>query len=123
MLITPFFNERAQKFTTLVILATSKSFASFRYELSVEEHVKKNHIKYKVLGLKAPGLSLPAAGHARFVREYEDLHGIYRLVVQGLDNKEYKCAVKISPSEVKVLKSPTGQFMEVVTDSALWTDN
>ncbi len=122
LLVTPHFNERQQKFNTLFVLQTVDSFASFRYDISVDEHLEKKTIRYTVLGLKAPELSLPASGHAQFVREYESLHGKYQLVVEGLDGIASTASVRISPKQVKVVTPPSERFVKLITDPAQWEE-
>ena len=122
LLITPQYNERGQKYTTLFLLETVKSFASFRYDLSVEETLDKKTIRYRVLGLKTPHLSLPATGHAQFTREYDDLKGTYEVVVEGLDGKTNTFSVRIAPQQVRLMSSPTQSFITVCTDRGAWAD-
>jgi hypothetical protein len=123
MLITPEFNEREQRYTTLVLLETTRLFASFRYELSVRESLRGKTIHYRILGLEAPRLSLPASGHARFVREYDDLRGTYEITVEGPDGNVNSFEVRISPKKVILTKTPDTQFIDVVVDKSLWTPN
>jgi hypothetical protein len=113
--ITPQFNLREQKYKTLVLLETTTFFSSFRYELLVKETMDRNSntITYAIHGLKTPQLSLPAAGHAQFVREYEDLHGTYTIVVRGLDGTANSFSVRISPKKVWILQSPTKRFVDM----------
>lgn len=120
MLIAPHFNERTQKQTTLVILETSKSFASFQYEISVRQSKEHHKLSYKILGLRAPRLSLPAAGHAHFEMEYDDLAGSYELEIEGLDGTVNMFAVTISPRKVELLKAPPKRFIDVVVDKKHW---
>ena len=120
MLIVPHFNERTQKHTTLVVLETAKSFASFQYEISVRQSKDRNRLSYKILGLTAPQLSLPAAGHAHFEMEYDDLAGSYDLEIEGLDGTVNVFSVKISSDKVELLKSPPKRFIDVVVDTKQW---
>jgi hypothetical protein len=80
---------------TLVVLRTATSFANFRYTLSVEERREGNTIHLKVLGLRPPSLDLPSSGPAEFTREYEGLHGRYRIVVEGLDGSKISKTIDI----------------------------
>lgn len=122
LLIIPHFNERQQKFNTLFVLETADSFASFRYDITVEEQIEKKAIRYKILGLKAPRLSLPASGHARFIREYENLQGTYDVHVEGLDGNVSTSSVRINPQQVKLVKPPAEQFVKIITDPSQWQD-
>jgi hypothetical protein len=120
LLIAPHYDERKQRNITRVVLETVKSFASFRYELTVEEKVSSNTIAYKILGLSAPQLSLPAVGPARFAREYDNLSGVYDISIQGLDGKTSIMGIRIRPNNVKVIKPSTGNIVDVVTDELDW---
>ncbi|MBP1649541.1 MAG: hypothetical protein H6Q30_2986 [Bacteroidetes bacterium] len=122
LLITPQFNERGQRYTTLFVLETVKSFASFRYDLSVEETLDRKTIKYKILGLKTPQLSLPATGHAQFMREYDDLKGTYEVVIEGLDGKVSTFSVRIAPQQVRLMNAPSQSFISICTDRGAWSD-
>ncbi len=113
LLIAPHFNERLHNITTLVRLETAQSFASFRYELSVEETLEKSLIHLRVLGLKAPQMSLPASGHASFVREYEGLRGTYDILVEGIDGSKTTCSIAIAQGRVQLQKPPSSPHVTV----------
>ena len=123
LLIAPRFNELGQKHATVVQLETVKTFASFQYELSVRETVTNKSIHYKVLGLRTPHLSLPSTGHARFVREYDDLRGTYAVTVEGLDGRANTFQVRVARDQVKVLAAPHAPFIEIVTDQVAWSEH
>lgn len=122
LLITPGFDERREVHTTRFLLHTVQFFASFRYEISVLEKVEGKTISYKVLGLKAPQLSLPAAGHALFQREYDNLRGTYDVAIEGLDARKNTFTIKISKTKIQILNSPTPNFVEVIVDPAKWSE-
>jgi hypothetical protein len=121
LLIASCLAERNQQYVTRVILETTKAFASFRYELSVEEYIAKDTLRFTVLGFKAPQLTLPACGPARFQKSYDGLHGTYSLVVEGIDGRSNTFTVKISPKKVELLKSPRQCFVAIETDASRWT--
>lgn len=112
--IAPHLSERDQKYHTVITLQTFMVFSSFRYELSVNEERKDNTIHLKILGLRTPQLSLPSTGPAQFSREYDDLHGMYDIAVEGLDGSINTFSVKISPPHIEVLTSPHDRFVEIV---------
>jgi hypothetical protein len=120
LLIAPKFDERRQRATTLFLLETTKYFASFRYELSVDMEVTASAVRCTVRGLKAPDLSLPAAGHARFSREFDDLRGTYDIVVEGLDGNSNSFSVRISDTKVHLIQKPARTFVDLFTDPNLW---
>jgi len=100
--ISPHFDERRQKYTTFFVLETTASFASFRYDLSVQVIPMGRILRFKVLGLSTPKLTLPGAGHARFSAELEGLSGTCTLVVEGLDGVEHRASIKVSPGRVEL---------------------
>jgi hypothetical protein len=120
LLVAPHYDQRKQRNITRVVLETVKAFASFRYDLTVEEKVSSTTIAYKILGLSAPQLSLPAAGPARFVRDYDNLNGVYDLSVQGLDGKTSTVGIRIRPNDVKVVRPSAVTSVDVVTDELHW---
>jgi hypothetical protein len=121
LLIAPHLTERSQQYETLIILETTKAFAAFRYELSVEEQIAKGALHFTVLGFKAPRLSLPAAGPARFLKTYDGLKGTHTLTIEGIDGRSTTFTVKISPKKVELLKSPRQSFVQIETDASRWT--
>ena len=104
LLVTPGWNERVQEPTTIVVLETIRTFASFRYALSVEEERGRRSLLYRVTGLDTPDLSLPGSGEAQYTREYEDLIGTFEITVQGLDGERTSCTLRISPERVRVVE-------------------
>jgi len=112
--IVPAFVEREQKYKTQFTLETTKLFASFRYDISVKEQREKNRVRYKILGLKPPELSLPAAGRAQFTRTYDDMRGKYDVEIEGLDGRVNTFSVRIAPTRIQLLKAPAGGFVDVV---------
>jgi hypothetical protein len=120
LLITPAFDERRQLSTTLFLLETVKIFASFRYELAVDVDVSSAALRFSIRGLKAPDLSLPAAGHARFRREFDGLRGTYEIMVEGLDRTTASFTVRISEKAVHLIHPPARTFLDLFTDPALW---
>ena len=112
--ITPHFDERRQVNTTLFVLETVQYFASFQYELSVRHDVSGKDISIHVLGLKAPALSLPAAGHARFEHHFDGLRGTYGLTVKGIDGRVNVFSVRFTTGKVQILEAPAEHFVEVV---------
>ena len=112
--ISPHVNERQNIPATLITIETTKAFASFRYELSIQEELNGKNIRYTILGLKAPQLSLPASGTAQFVREYENLGGKHTIVVESLDGTTNEFTISIAKKNIKILKSPKTPFIELV---------
>lgn len=120
LLITPHLAERTQTIVTRVVLETTKTFATFRYELSVREKIATDAIRLAVLGFKTPQLTLPASGPARFQKDYDALSGTYTLVVEGIDGRENSFSIRISSAKVEVLKMPRKSFVQIVTELSHW---
>ncbi len=99
---------------TRVIIETTKLFASFRYELSIQEHISGKVFHYSILGLKAPQLDLPSPGTGQFVRDYPLLKGKQTFVVEHLDGTTNTFVVQFTPKHIKVLQSPKHPFVELV---------
>lgn len=111
--VTPHLNERRQLPTTLVILETVQYFATFRYELSVDLQRDGNTLALTVRGLQAPDLSLPSSGHARFGREFDDLHGTVNVTVRGLNGRSGAVTLRISPQRVRIITPPADEYLRV----------
>jgi len=120
LLIAPTFNEREQRYKTLFKLETTQLFSTFTYDLSVREEHSGRAFRFTILGLKAPQLSLPRAGHAQFSREYDDLRGTYEITIKGLDGRTNSFWVRISDKKVALLKASPRRFVEVFVDKSHW---
>jgi hypothetical protein len=107
LLVSRQLNERLQIPTLRIILETEQSFASFRYELSVEEQRDLNRLRFRILGLRAPQISLSGAGHASFMKEYDDLTGRCVITVVGLDGTETTCAVHVDAHGIRLASRPS----------------
>jgi hypothetical protein len=121
LLVAPHLAERTQHYVTRVILETTRTFATFRYELSVEETLESGSIRLVVLGFKTPHLTLPAAGPARFQRDYEGLQGDYTMTIQGIDRRENRFSLRITPHKVELIAPPRNAFVQITTDHGHWT--
>ncbi|HXX64276.1 MAG TPA: hypothetical protein VEO56_10830 [Bacteroidota bacterium] len=106
-------NERTHRPSTLLVLQTTKAFASFRYGLTVEEHLEAGALHLTVMGLEAPRLDLPGAGPAEFRKEYEDLSGDIRIVITGLDGSRSSVDARITAESVTLRSPVTGKAIEV----------
>ena len=122
LLIVPRVSERTQRPTTLVVLETTKAFATFRYELSVKATAGPSSLHLTVLGFRTPHLSLPSSGPARFEQEYEDLSGPLEVSIQGIDGRTTSFSLEISPGHVNLLKKPRASFVAIDTDIKHWNN-
>jgi hypothetical protein len=121
LLVTSRFHEREQRHKTRVLLETTKAFASFQYELSVQATREDRTLRYRILGLSAPSLSLPASGPARFEREYDDLQGTFDVVIEGLDGSANTFTFDVAPGAVRIVHQPKEAFVELVPDEHVRT--
>jgi hypothetical protein len=115
LIVTPHYDQVRQRAVTRVVLETALRFASFAYEISVEERREGSLFRYRVLGLKAPGVALPASGSARYQRDYDGLEGTVTFAVVGLDGRERRCSVAVGPEGVRQVAAPTGTGLALVT--------
>jgi hypothetical protein len=116
LFITPHRDDH-ERYATSIRLETSKLFASFPYELSVEESLDERSLKLRVTGLKAPHLTIPSPGHAHWSKTIEGLEGIFDVSVEGLDGKINSFRVKIQPTKVELLEVPAQRFVEAIVGS------
>jgi hypothetical protein len=120
LLVVPHVSDRTQRPTTLVVLETTKAFATFRYELSVKADVTPGVLHLTVLGFRTPRLSLPSAGPARFEKEYEEFNGPLEVKIQGIDGRATVFSFRVAPGNVELLKKPRASFATVTTDLSQW---
>lgn len=106
-------NERINVPTVLFTIETTKLFANFRYELSVQEVLHEKTLRFTIVGLKAPRLDMPASGPAGFVREYDNLKGKMEISVVSLDGSENLFTINFTKN-ITLLKSPQDPFIELV---------
>jgi hypothetical protein len=116
------YRERDHEFRTVVLLQTTREFASFRYELNVREETKDRAIHYRVTGLKAPQLSLPGSGPAYFRKEYCAMQGPLRISIEGLDHTTNAFDFEVSGQELRLIHSPANAFVTVTIEPLVRTD-
>jgi hypothetical protein len=112
--VSPIYSERERKHGTRFVLETSQSFASFIYDLSVEEHREGRNIRLRVVGLKPPQLSIPSSGPARFVRDYDDLAGTCHVTIETTDGRTSTFVLHISSRRIEAKQPHDKQFTELV---------
>lgn len=117
LIVTPQYDAIRQRTVTRVRLETTQTFASFAYEISVDEHREGTSFRYRILGLNAPGVGLPHTGSAHFQRDYEGLNGTYTFSVIGLDRAEHRCTVAIDALGVREVAAPAGRGLTLITDA------
>jgi len=107
-------HDEGQAPKTRFTLETEQLFASFVYDLSVEEKRDAQHIQFRILGLKPPQLSIPSAGRASFEREYDNLSGPFHVTIENLDGRKNTFKLKVTKDKVTVLQSPREKFIDLV---------
>ena len=120
LLITPKINEREKKIVTLFALRTVNEFTNFRYELIVEPEVNHRTMHFKIRGLRAPQVSIPAVGPATFSTEYDDLNGTYDVIISKHTKNENKFTVNINKEKIVVKEIPNKRFIDIVTNENEW---
>jgi hypothetical protein len=122
LLLLPTLAERTQTIVTHLVLETTKAFASYRYELSVEERLEGRSLHLSVLGFRTPKLSLPGSGPARFEREYPHWRGTYQISITGIDGRTNEFSVRVGPKHIEVLKAPRQPFVQFFTETSSWSE-
>jgi hypothetical protein len=120
LLITKRYKEREKKTVTLVALRTIKEFSNFRYEIIVQDSVDDKTLRLDVRGLRAPQQTIPGSGPALFTKEYDGLHGTYKIIVTKLDKTSNTFLVDIGEEHVKLLQSPVKKFITLTTNEQDW---
>ena len=120
LLITPLYKEREKETVILVALRTVNEFINFLYEIIVEDNVTNHDFRLNIHGLRAPQVSLPGIGPARFSKEYVNLSGKYNVIVTKLGREENVFVVEISNEKVALEQSPKKKFVEIVTNKEDW---
>jgi hypothetical protein len=120
VLIAPRYKEREKETVTLIALKTVNEFTSFHYEIVVSPDITDHTITLKILGLRAPQITLPGSGPAHFESEHKNLSGRYTVIVSKLDHQENNFSVMISDKQTVVEGSPENTFVEIVTNPDEW---
>jgi len=120
VLIAPRYKEREKETVTVIALKTVNEFTSFHYEIVVVPDISDHTISLKILGLRAPQVTLPGSGPAEFESEHKNLSGQYKLVISKLDHQENNFSVMISNKQTIVEESPKNKFVEIVTNPDEW---
>jgi len=105
---------------TLFALRTVNEFTNFRYHINVESLLIDRSVRLIIRGLSAPQVTIPGMGPAVFETEFENLHGLYDVIISKHDKKENKFSVHITDEKVTVEKEPRVKISEIVTDENDW---
>ncbi len=115
LLIVPAFDETLQKHGTLFLVETVKQFTNFNYQILIEDSLVRRTLTWKIHGLSAPAMSMPAVGGAKFDKIYFDLNGTLHFTIFKKDGHENTVTVKVLPGGIKVVELPEHPFMTVYT--------
>jgi len=114
LMVSSVVDDHERKHKTRFVLETSQAFASFVYDLSVQEQLEGNHLRLKVLGLKPPQLSIPSSGRAKFERDYEGLAGTFDVTIESIDGNTDTFKLYISTGTIELVKAPKNTFTELI---------
>lgn len=120
ILITPKKKDREGEIVTLVALRTVNEFKNFLYEIVVKTELIDRTLHLHIHGLRAPQVSIPGTGPAKFTTEYRNLEGNYSIVVSKPNGSENYYDVHVSAEKVVIEKSPTIKFVDLVTNEEDW---
>ncbi|MGE5314281.1 MAG: hypothetical protein ACM3Q4_06285 [Acidobacteriota bacterium] len=117
LLVVPAYDETMQKYGTLFLVETVKQFTNFNYQILIEEGVHKRTVTWKIHGLSAPAMSMPAVGGAKFDKIYFDMNGTVHFTMIKKDGHENTATLKVTPQGVKIVELPEHPFMTVYTST------
>ena len=120
LLITPKQTEREKQTVILVALRTVNEFNNFLYEIVVEPELSDRTLRLNIHGLRAPQVTIPGTGPAKFMTEYTNLNGMYSVVVSKPNGGENSYDVSIAKEKVSVERSPRNKFVDLVTNEEEW---
>jgi hypothetical protein len=95
---------------------TTKIFRSFIYKINVTPRIDigKKHLEFLIEGLSAPVVSIAKSGNAVYdYKLYDFKNGEYELKLLKLDVEKNIFRLKISKSNIKIIKQPTKKFLKV----------
>jgi len=120
VLITQQLNEREKKMMTLVALRTTIEFKNFLYEIIVEPILSDRTLHLKIHGLRAPQVTIPGTGPAKYSTTFGDLAGTYAVIITKPNGEENAFEIHIANNLVAVEKSPRKRFADLVTKEEEW---
>lgn len=113
-------NERDQTMETFVALRTTLEFRNFLYEIIVEPTVAEKVLHLTIHGLRAPQVTIPGTGPAKFSTTFGDLHGRYEVIITKPNGEENAFTVHIANDHVDLETSPRKKFADLVTREEDW---
>lgn len=120
LLMTPQYNELKKRIVTRVAVRTVKEFSNFRYRLLADTRVDGQTLRIDIRGLEAPELTVPDVGPAVFETEFDNLNGVYDVIVQKLHKEENVFRVNVSSQNVAIERVPEKRFVDIITHPEQW---
>lgn len=111
------FDKISEKDFILFDFRTTKIFEYFVYKINVFEKInhEKKELNFRVEGLSAPKISLSNPGYANFqfrLYEYKNSDYDLKLTKLGIEKNNFK--LKITKSNIKILKQPSNRFIKII---------
>ena len=120
LLMTQRHKERDNEAVTLIALRTVNEFRNFLYEITVDSKLEDRTLHLYIHGLRAPQVSIPGTGPAKFTTEIPGLKGHYTVVISKPTKEENVFEVTITDKLVMVEASPHKRFADLVTTEEDW---
>ena len=110
------FDEKTKRNITVFLVQTTRIFVNFRYEILLADEMVNKEIRLHIKGLHVPELLMPQTGPAQGRRDYEQLDGLYRLILTKQDNTISEFSIHISPEFIEIKERPKTSFIIVAND-------
>ncbi len=115
LIISKKYSPLSKKFLTQFELKTIHEFTNFKYAIIVESIINNHTIHFDILGLSTPFVTIPNTGPAIFTVEYENLSGIYDVIItKGNKTNKNKFSIKIDKKNIILKKLPPKAFVELI---------
>ncbi len=95
---------------------TAKEFSSFRYEIAVRYKLEGSAIVFRVLGMTATRMMMPAFGTAQSVLKVPQIHpGNYTVTFVKSDGTENEFFIEVSKKGIQIIKPiPRRRFIDFI---------
>src|SRR5262249_49136945 len=111
VLMTQKYDTHEKRDATFVGVRTVNEFQNFLYEIVVATEVSGRTVKIDIRGLRAPAVTIPGTGPARYSVSIPELQGVYTVVISKLDKEENEYEINASAGRVTVTRSPEDKFV------------
>ena len=113
-------NEREKRMVTRVSLRTTIEVRNFLYEIIVEPILDGRTLHLKIHGLRAPQVTIPGTGPAKYSTTFGDLDGTYAVIITKPNGDENAFEIRITDKLVVLEESPRKRFADLVTSEEEW---